>query len=117
MPPLTLAITADLHWGHRKGAEATQLLSAYLHAHPPDVRPAIKIVRINLCDLCKGLLRPLQIALQEQADTIVVPPLAVLRITGNDLCKWCGVLVRDRYRDAALGDHDGRNVRNLLEFG
>src|SRR5260370_940530 len=35
--PLTLAITADLHWGHRKGAEATQLLSAYLHAHPPDV--------------------------------------------------------------------------------
>ena len=35
--PLTLAITADLHWGHRKGAEATRLLSAYLHEHPPDV--------------------------------------------------------------------------------
>lgn len=34
---LSLAITADLHWGHRKGAEATRRLAAYLHQRPPDV--------------------------------------------------------------------------------
>jgi hypothetical protein len=35
--PLTLAVTADLHWGHRKGGEATRLLAEFLEAHPPDV--------------------------------------------------------------------------------
>jgi predicted phosphohydrolase len=34
---LTLAVTADLHWGHRKGADATRQLAAFLHDHPPDV--------------------------------------------------------------------------------
>src|SRR5262245_40710719 len=34
---LRLAVTADLHWGHRKGSEATQELTAALRAHPPDV--------------------------------------------------------------------------------
>lgn len=34
---LQLAITADLHWGHRKGSEATQLLAAYLRQRVPDV--------------------------------------------------------------------------------
>ncbi len=35
--PLKLAITADLHWGHRKGTEETRLLAAFLQAQPPDV--------------------------------------------------------------------------------
>jgi predicted phosphohydrolase len=35
---LSLAITADLHWGHGgRGDEATRLLADYLHARPPDV--------------------------------------------------------------------------------
>jgi 3',5'-cyclic AMP phosphodiesterase CpdA len=34
---LRVAITADLHWGHRKGHEATQLLAARLRERPPDV--------------------------------------------------------------------------------
>jgi predicted phosphohydrolase len=34
---LKVAITADLHWGHRKGHEATQLLAQHLHAHTPDL--------------------------------------------------------------------------------
>jgi predicted phosphohydrolase len=34
---LTLALTADLHWGHRRGVEANNELAASVHAHPPDV--------------------------------------------------------------------------------
>jgi predicted phosphohydrolase len=34
---LTLAVTADLHWGHRKGAEATRELAAFLQTRPIDV--------------------------------------------------------------------------------
>jgi 3',5'-cyclic AMP phosphodiesterase CpdA len=34
---LRIAITADLHWGHRTGADAVRLLASYLHAEPPDV--------------------------------------------------------------------------------
>ena len=34
---LRLAITADLHWGHRTGAAAVGRLAAYLRAEPPDV--------------------------------------------------------------------------------
>src|SRR5262245_53622377 len=34
---LTLALTADLHWGHRRGVEANRDLAAFVHAHPPDV--------------------------------------------------------------------------------
>jgi predicted phosphohydrolase len=34
---LNVAITADLHWGHRKGADATRLLAAFLRERPPDV--------------------------------------------------------------------------------
>ncbi len=34
---LTLAITADLHWGHRRGAEETRLLADFLSARPPDI--------------------------------------------------------------------------------
>jgi 3',5'-cyclic AMP phosphodiesterase CpdA len=34
---LTLAVTADLHWGHRKGVEANEHLAAWVRAHPPDV--------------------------------------------------------------------------------
>jgi 3',5'-cyclic AMP phosphodiesterase CpdA len=34
---LALAITADLHWGHRRGQEASQELIAALHARPPDL--------------------------------------------------------------------------------
>jgi 3',5'-cyclic AMP phosphodiesterase CpdA len=34
---LRIAITADLHWGHRTGAGAVRLLASYLHAEPPDV--------------------------------------------------------------------------------
>src|SRR3954471_10076034 len=35
--PLRLAVTADLHWGHRAGADSTRLLVEALHADPPDV--------------------------------------------------------------------------------
>jgi predicted phosphohydrolase len=34
---LTLAVTADLHWGHRRGREETRLLADFLTARPPDV--------------------------------------------------------------------------------
>jgi predicted phosphohydrolase len=34
---LSIAVTADLHWGHGRGAEATRLLASYLQARPPDV--------------------------------------------------------------------------------
>ena len=34
---LSLAITADLHWGHRRGREATELLAGHLHREPPDL--------------------------------------------------------------------------------
>jgi 3',5'-cyclic AMP phosphodiesterase CpdA len=34
---LRLAVTADLHWGHRVGDEATRLLVDFLYAQPPDV--------------------------------------------------------------------------------
>ena len=34
---LSLAITADLHWGHRRGEDATRQLVAFLHERPPDV--------------------------------------------------------------------------------
>lgn len=34
---LTLALTADLHWGHRRGVEANQDLAAFVRAHAPDV--------------------------------------------------------------------------------
>lgn len=34
---LRIAITADLHWGHRVGASAVRLLASFLHAEPPDV--------------------------------------------------------------------------------
>jgi predicted phosphohydrolase len=37
MTSLHLAITADLHWGHRRGAEETRLLAAWLHERTPDV--------------------------------------------------------------------------------
>ena len=36
-PPLRLAVTADLHWGHRSGETATRRLVADLHADPPGV--------------------------------------------------------------------------------
>src|SRR6476660_3659325 len=35
--PLTLAVTADLHWGHRHGQDATRALADSLRAEPPDV--------------------------------------------------------------------------------
>src|SRR5947209_3547102 len=34
---LTLALTADLHWGHRRGVEANYELAAFVRAQPPDV--------------------------------------------------------------------------------
>jgi 3',5'-cyclic AMP phosphodiesterase CpdA len=34
---LSLALTADLHWGHSRGMEANIQLIAALRAHPPDV--------------------------------------------------------------------------------
>jgi 3',5'-cyclic AMP phosphodiesterase CpdA len=34
---MRLAITADLHWGHRRGQEATEQLCDFLHSEPPDV--------------------------------------------------------------------------------
>jgi 3',5'-cyclic AMP phosphodiesterase CpdA len=34
---LRLAITADLHWGHRRGNDETRLLVDFLRARPPDV--------------------------------------------------------------------------------
>jgi predicted phosphohydrolase len=34
---LSLAVTADLHWGHARGDEATRQLAAFLHARVPDV--------------------------------------------------------------------------------
>jgi predicted phosphohydrolase len=37
MRSLSLAVTADLHWGHRRGAEATRLLASWLRERPPDV--------------------------------------------------------------------------------
>jgi 3',5'-cyclic AMP phosphodiesterase CpdA len=30
-------VTADLHWGHRRGQDAVRLLADYVAAHPPDV--------------------------------------------------------------------------------
>jgi 3',5'-cyclic AMP phosphodiesterase CpdA len=37
MANLRLAITADLHWGHRRGGDATLRLRDFLKARPPDV--------------------------------------------------------------------------------
>jgi 3',5'-cyclic AMP phosphodiesterase CpdA len=34
---LSIAVTADLHWGHGRGAGATRLLAAFLRERPPDV--------------------------------------------------------------------------------
>jgi 3',5'-cyclic AMP phosphodiesterase CpdA len=34
---MRLAITADLHWGHRRGEEATRLLADFVRTRPPDV--------------------------------------------------------------------------------
>jgi predicted phosphohydrolase len=34
---LRLAVTADLHWGHRHGDDATRLLCDFLHQEPPDL--------------------------------------------------------------------------------
>ncbi len=34
---LTLAVTADLHWGHRRGVQANEHLAEWVRAHPPDV--------------------------------------------------------------------------------
>jgi predicted phosphohydrolase len=34
---LRIAVTADLHWGHRTGAGAVARLASSLHAQPPDV--------------------------------------------------------------------------------
>lgn len=34
---LTLAVTADLHWGHRRGVEANAHLAAWVKARNPDV--------------------------------------------------------------------------------
>jgi predicted phosphodiesterase len=35
--PLRLAVTADLHWGHRRGDDAIRELVAFLYDRPPDV--------------------------------------------------------------------------------
>src|SRR5215471_12675675 len=35
--PLRVAVTADLHWGHRHGARPTLLLVEYLRSRPPDL--------------------------------------------------------------------------------
>jgi 3',5'-cyclic AMP phosphodiesterase CpdA len=37
MATWTLAITADLHWGHRRGEQANEELVAFLHQQPPDL--------------------------------------------------------------------------------
>jgi predicted phosphohydrolase len=34
---LSIALTADLHWGHGRGGDATRLLADFLRASPPDV--------------------------------------------------------------------------------
>src|SRR5690348_12115855 len=34
---MRIAITADLHWGHRRGDEATLLIRDFLQADPPDL--------------------------------------------------------------------------------
>src|ERR1700722_18492934 len=34
---LRIPLTADLHWGHRRGQEAVRMLADYVTAHPPDV--------------------------------------------------------------------------------
>jgi len=34
---LRLAVTADLHWGHRRGMDETRLLADFVRAQPPDV--------------------------------------------------------------------------------
>ncbi len=34
---LSIAVTADLHWGHRRGGDETRLLADFVRAHPPDV--------------------------------------------------------------------------------
>jgi predicted phosphohydrolase len=34
---MQIAVTADLHWGHRRGADATRLLAAFLKQQPPDL--------------------------------------------------------------------------------
>jgi predicted phosphohydrolase len=35
--PFRIALTADLHWGHRTGGDATRLLATYLSENPPDL--------------------------------------------------------------------------------
>src|SRR5436190_15660669 len=37
MAPFTIAVTADLHWGHRRGSEAVRLLASFLRHRPPDL--------------------------------------------------------------------------------
>lgn len=37
MTRLRIAVTADLHWGHRHGQDATRALADFLHLSPPDV--------------------------------------------------------------------------------
>ena len=34
---LSLALTADLHWGHRRGLDANHQLVAFVRDQPPDV--------------------------------------------------------------------------------
>jgi predicted phosphohydrolase len=34
---LSLAVTADLHWGHRRGGDETRALADFLHGRTPDV--------------------------------------------------------------------------------
>ena len=34
---LRIALTADLHWGHRRGQDAVRMLAEYVTAHPPDL--------------------------------------------------------------------------------
>src|SRR5262249_6138331 len=34
---LRIAVTADLHWGHRHGQDAARALADFLHREPPDV--------------------------------------------------------------------------------
>src|SRR5215470_8206432 len=85
---------------------------AFLYRSAPDVYPTVGVLGIDLSDLLKSCLGPLEIALEQETDAVVVPALPVVGPQLRLCLKRRRAARSDVQSDFVFGDgHDG-NIGN-----
>src|SRR5215467_3468805 len=89
---------------------------AFLDGAASDIDPTVGIIGIGFSDFLECGSCGLQIALQKESDTVVVPALPFF-FANDGLRGFGGRAARNNgKRDLILGNRDDRQIRNLLFF-